>query len=63
MFVLNSEFNHFSISLTGQGIGKGLMEESINIAKTNGFEVIQCMALSYYTHKICEKQGYEVLYR
>ena len=39
------------------------MDESIKIAKSNGFQAIQCMALSFYTQKICQKQGYKVLFR
>ena len=38
------------------------MSESIKIAKQNGFQGIQCMALSLYTQKICLKQGFDEIF-
>ena len=46
---------------TRQGIGNLLLKESLKVAKTNGFEAVQCMALSYYTQKICTKNHFEEL--
>ena len=39
-----------------------MLQESLKVARTNGFEAVQCMALSYYTQKICFKHNFEELY-
>lgn len=51
-----------SQSVARQGIGHLLLQESLKVGKTNGFEAIQCMALSLFTQKICLKQNFEELY-
>ena len=38
------------------------MQESIKTAKNEKFGGIQCMALSLYTHKICQKFNFDDLY-
>ena len=55
-------YYHFSQSVTRQGVGQALMKEALKIATENGYEVIQCMALSLYTQKICEKLNYKQLF-
>ena len=38
------------------------MAESLKTAKKNGFQGIQCMALSVYTQRICLKQGFDEIF-
>ena len=52
----------FSQNIAKQGLGKLLMAESMKMAKQNGFDGVQCMALSLYTQKICVKQGFDKIF-
>ena len=47
-----------SESAGGRGIGSALMEEAANVAAKAGITSIQCMALSTYTQKICERLNF-----
>ena len=38
------------------------MSKSIKKAQDENFDGIQCMALSYFTQKICRKQGFQELF-
>lgn len=48
----------FSPATAGKGVGSTLMAEAMDVAAKNNFRMITCMALSYYTQRICIKQNY-----
>jgi len=49
----------YSASASKQGLGKVFIEETIKTAKLKKFDAVQCMALSFYTQKICRQIGFE----
>ena len=53
-----SKFN-FSGTVAKRGIGTALVSEALNVASKHGINVVQCMALSLYTQKMCQRFNFE----
>lgn len=47
----------------GKGIAKSLVEESIRVAKSRGFEVMKMCCTSEFTAKIARSLGWQEFYR
>lgn len=46
-----------------RGVGRALIEESVNSGRRSGFAAIQCVALSAHTAKICRRVGMKTFNR
>ena len=53
-----NKFN-FSGTVAKRGIGTALVSEALNVASKHGINVVQCMALSLYTQKMCQRFNFE----
>ena len=65
---LNEDINdHKNIFLShghqNQGLGKALFAECCKMAEERGIGAVQCMALSFYTQKICFKLDFQEHFR
>ena len=56
---------HFvhSRSFRGKGVAKAMFEECAKLAEDKGLGAVECMALSFYTQKICHSLGYQEHFR
>ena len=52
-----------SITVAKRGIGSALVSEALRVASKNGIKAIQCMALSLYTQKLCQRFNFEEISR
>ena len=48
-----------SSAVAKRGVGTALVSEALAVASKNGIDTVQCMALSLYTQKMCQKYNFE----
>ena len=51
--------NSCSGEVAKRGVGTALVQEALAVASKNGIDTVQCMALSLYTQKMCQKYNFE----
>ena len=49
----------YSGAVAKRGVGTALVSEALNVASKHGIDTVQCMALSLYTQKMCQKFSFE----
>ena len=49
----------FSAAVAKRGVGTALVSEALTAASKNGIDTVQCMALSLYTQKMCQRFNFE----
>ncbi|PNF37492.1 hypothetical protein B7P43_G14566 [Cryptotermes secundus] len=49
-------------SVRGQGVGKALLEKTLQVAKDDGFPLLRVDCSSYYSAKLAEQMGLECIY-
>ena len=49
----------FSGAVAKRGVGTALVSEALAVASKHNIGTVQCMALSLYTQKMCQKFNFE----